>query len=144
MLLIELIAPADRTRLRQLRKRLRERERRRAWRADPENLARHREYMRSRRSNIDLKLLCPGVDLPLEAGTCGRMIAAESSRCIRCHNRRKWLERQQLNYAEALTVAAAEYWAAEHDAELDEERKMPGIAPLLDELAETNAFLWDW
>ena len=29
------------------------------------------------------------VDLPIEAGTCGRLIPRESSRYIRCHNRRR-------------------------------------------------------
>ena len=28
--------------------------------------------------------LCPGVDLPLEAGTCGRLIWPESTRCTAC------------------------------------------------------------
>ena len=74
MPLIELLRPEQRVWLRRLRKRIA-----------------NRELMRRVRADIDRKLLCPGVDLPIEAGTCGRLIAPESSRCIRCFNRRRWL-----------------------------------------------------
>ena len=46
----------------------------------------------------------PGVDLPHEAGTCGRMIDPASSRCLRCHNRREQLIRQ-LNLSELRMLA---------------------------------------
>ena len=74
MPLIELLRPQQRDWLRKLRKRIA-----------------NRELMRRLRADLNRKLLCPGVDLPIEAGTCGRLIAPESSRCIRCHNRRMWL-----------------------------------------------------
>ena len=72
MPLIELLRPEQRAWLRKLRRRIA-----------------NRELMRRLRADIDRKLLCPGVDLPIEAGTCGRLIPRESSRCIRCHNRRR-------------------------------------------------------
>ena len=72
MPLIELLRPEQRVWLRRLRKRIA-----------------NRELMRRIRADIDRKLLCPGVDLPIEAGTCGRLIAPESSRCSRCFNRRR-------------------------------------------------------
>ena len=74
---IELLRPEQRARLRRLRRRIA-----------------NRELMRSTRTDIDRKLLCPGVDLPIEAGPCGRLIPRASSRCSRCQ-RRRWL----LNYA---------------------------------------------
>ena len=78
MPLIELLRPGQRAWLRKLRRRIA-----------------NRELMRRIRADIDRKLLCPGVDLPIEADTCGRLIPRKSSRCIRFHNRRRWL----LNYA---------------------------------------------
>ena len=97
----------------------------------------NRELMRRVRADLDRKLLCPGVDLPIEAGTCGRLIAPESSRCIRCHNRRMWLVKYGLNRAEvAVTVlleAAAVEDEARHDA--DAPVHLPGAVPLLDDLS---------
>ena len=74
MPLIELLRPQQRDWLRKLRKR-----------------TATRKLMRGTRADVNRKLLCPGGDLLIEAGTCGRLIAPESSRCIRCHNRRMWL-----------------------------------------------------
>ena len=74
MPLIDLLRPDQRAALRRLRKRIA-----------------NRENMRRYRSDINYMQLCPGVDLPLEAGTCGRLIWPESNRCIYCHNRRMWL-----------------------------------------------------
>ena len=72
--LIELLRPEQRAWLRRVRRRIA-----------------NRELMRHTRADINRKLLCPGVDLPIEAGTCGRLVWPESSRCIYCHNRRTWL-----------------------------------------------------
>lgn len=66
MPLIELLRPGQRAWLRKLRRRIA-----------------NRELMRRIRADIDRKLLCPGVDLPIEAGRCVRLIPRESSRCIR-------------------------------------------------------------
>ena len=122
MPLIDLLPKEQRNALRRLRKRIR-----------------NREYMRRIRSAIDFKLLCPGVDLPLEAGTCGRWIWPQSSRCIRCHNRRMWLLKYSLNPAEAAIAALLADDALEdvadhvgnrpaHDSLLD-------TVPLLDDLS---------
>ena len=59
---------------------------------------------RYRTENRD-KVLCSGVDLPIEAGTCGRLLWPGHERCRACHGRRAWLLRHALNPAE-LTVAA--------------------------------------
>ena len=61
MPLIELLRPQQRDWLRKLRRRI----------ANP-------ELMRRLRADLNRKLLCPGVDLPIEAGTCGRPIVPES------------------------------------------------------------------
>ena len=120
MPLIELLRPQQRDWLRKLRKRIA-----------------NRELMRRVRADLDRKLLCPGVDLPIEAGTCGRLIAPESSRCIRCFNRRRWLLDHAFNRAEvAVTVlreAAAVEDEARHDA--DAPVQIPDAVPLLDDLS---------
>ena len=91
MPLIELLRPEQRAWLRRLRRRIS-----------------NRELMRRTRADINRKLLCPGVDLPIEAGTCGRLIWPESTRCIYCHNRRTWLLKYALNKAEVvITVEMA-------------------------------------
>ena len=97
----------------------------------------NRELMRRVRADLNRKLLCPGVDLPLEAGTCGRLIAPESSRCIRCHNRRMWLLKYGLNQAEIVVTALLETAAAEDDARRDAGAgvQMPDAVPLLDDLS---------
>ena len=120
MPLIELLRPQQRDWLRKLRKRLA-----------------NRELMRRVRADIDRKLLCPGVDLPIEAGTCGRLIAPESSRCIRCHNRRMWLLKYGFNRAEIVVTALLETAAAEDDARRDAGAavQMPDAVPLLDDLS---------
>lgn len=97
MPLIELLRPGQRAWLRKLRRRIA-----------------NRELMRRIRADIDRKLLCPGVDLPIEADTCGRLIPRKSSRCIRFHNRRRWLLNYAFNYA-AIT-ALLETAALDDDA----------------------------
>ena len=79
--------------------------------------------------------LCPRVDLPLEAGTCGRVIWPESSRCTACRKRRHWLLTQALNPVEVALSAlldGAEADTAEHATDA---RDDAGEAvPLLDDL----------
>ena len=93
--------------------------------------------MRRVRADLNRKLLCPGVDLPLEAGTYGRLIAPESSRCIRCHNRRMWLLKYGLNPAEIVVTALLETAAAEDDASRGTGAAVhpPAVVPLLDDLS---------
>ena len=120
MSLIELLRPQQRDWLRKLRK----------W------IANH-ELMRRVRADLNRKLLCPGVDLPIEAGTCGRLIAPESSRCIRCHNRRMGLLKYGLNQAEVAVTLLLETAAAEDDARRDAGAAvhLPDAVPLLDDLS---------
>ena len=120
MPLIELLRPQQRDWLRKLRKRIA-----------------NRVLMRRVRADLVRKLLCPGVDLPIEAGTCGRLIAPESSRCIRCHNRRMWLVKYGLNRAEVAVTILLEAAAAEDDARQDAgaAAQMPDAVPLLDDLS---------
>ena len=93
--------------------------------------------MRLLRADLNRKLLCPGVDLPIEAGTCGRLIAPESSRRIRCHNRRMWLLKYGLNQAEIAITALLETAAAEDEARRDPGAPvhLPDAVPLLDDLS---------
>ena len=72
MTLIDLLPPQQRRDLRRLRKRIAK-----------------RQYMR--RVREERKLLCVGVDLPIDAGTCGRFVHAGYQRCIHCTRRRWWL-----------------------------------------------------
>ena len=88
MPLIDLLRPDQRAALRRLRKRIA-----------------NRENMRRYRGDINYLQLCPGVDLPLEAGTCGRLIWPESSRCTACRKRRHWLLTQALNPVEVALSA---------------------------------------
>ena len=89
MTLVNSLRPEQRLQLRRLRKRLA-----------------NREHMR--RAREARKLLCLGVDLPIEAGTCGRAVYAESLRCIHCAKRRWWLLKHALNAAEVGITAALE------------------------------------
>ena len=45
------------------------------------------------------KLLRVGVDLPIDAGTCGRFVHAGYQRCVHCTRRRWWLLKQAFNAA---------------------------------------------
>ena len=84
MPLADLLRPEQRQWLRRLRRRI----------ANREVMRRHRAANRD-------KKLCAGVDLPLDAGTCGRLVWPAHERCYACHVRRQWL----LNHA---LVKAAE------------------------------------
>ena len=80
--------------------------------------------------------MCPGVDLPIEAGACGRLIPRESSRCIRRHNRRRRLLNHAFNNAEAAITALLETAALEDDAPeaANPPANTQNPVPLLDEL----------
>ena len=97
MKLIDLLPPEQRRELRRLRYRIAK-----------------RQYMR--RVREERKLLCVGVDLPIDAGTCGRLVHAGYQRCIHCTRRRWWLLTHAFNAAEVSVTAMLEEHAAENDA----------------------------
>ena len=97
MTLIDLLPPEQRRQLRRLRYRIAK-----------------RQYMR--RVRDERKLLCVGVDLPIDAGTCGRFVHAGYQRCIHCTRRRWWLLTHALNPAEVSVTAILEEHAAHNDA----------------------------
>ena len=97
MTLIDLLPPQQRRDLRRLRYRIAK-----------------RQYMR--RVREERKLLCVGVDLPIDAGTCGRFVHAGYQRCIHCTRRRWWLLAHAFNPAEVSVTAILEEHAAENDA----------------------------
>ena len=113
MTLIDLLPPEQRRQLRRLRKRIAK-----------------RHYMR--RVREERKLLCVGVDLPIDAGTCGRFVHAGYQRCIHCTRRRWWLLKHALNAAEVAVTAMLEHRAADSDAP----RGVPRAVPLLDDVAD--------
>ncbi len=120
MPLIALLRPEQRARLRRFRRRIA-----------------NRELMRRLRADIDRKLLCPGVDLPIKAGAGGRRIPCESRRRIRCHNRRGRLLNHAFNNAEAAITALLENAALEDGApeEANASADTQNPVPLLDELS---------
>ena len=97
MKLIDLLPPQQRRDLRRLRKRIA-----------------RRHYMR--RAREERKLLCAGVDLPIDAGTCGRYVHDGYQRCVHCTRRRWWLLTRALNPAEVSVTAMLEEHAADNDA----------------------------
>ena len=97
MKLIDLLPPKQRRDLRRLRKRIAK-----------------RQYMR--RVREERKLLCVGVDLPIDAGTCGRFVHGGYQRCIHCTRRRWWLLAHAFNPAEISVAAMLEEHAIENDA----------------------------
>ena len=120
MPLIDLLRPDQRAALRRLRKKIA-----------------NRENMRRYRRDLNYLQLCPGVDLPLEAGTCGRLIWPESKRCTACRKRRHWLLTHALNPVEvalsALLDGVDEADAAEHDHGASDDFSQ--AVPLLDDLS---------
>ena len=119
MPLIDLLRPDQRAALRRLRKRIA-----------------NRENMRRYRSDLNYLQLCPGVDLPLEAGTCGRLIWPESSRCTACRKRRHWLLTHALNPVEIVLSALLDGTEADDGEHEDGEHEDLGQAvPLLDDLS---------
>ena len=121
MPLIDLLRPDQRAALKRLRRRI----------GNRENMRRYRAEYRDRK-------LCAGVDLPLEAGTCGRMIDRRVERCYACYQRRRWLLNHAMTpYEIAVTGRLAD--EIEHDAAGDEREDVPctgSIVPLLDAINE--------
>ena len=119
MPLIDLLRHDQRQWLRRLRRRISNRENMRRYRAE----------------NRD-KMLCSGVDLPIEAGTCGRLVWPAHERCYACHLRRQWLLNHALNPAEITVTAlldSVEDDTAEPDSAAPEHAGQ--AAPLLDDLS---------
>ena len=116
MTLIDTLRPEHRRLLRRLRKRIA-----------------NRENMRRYRHDLNYMQLCPGVDLALEAGTCGRLIWPESTRCAACRKRRHWLLTHAFNPVEVVLSALLDGADAEHDDRADED--FGQAVPLLDELS---------
>ena len=106
----------------------------------------NRELMRRTRADINRKLLCSGVDLPIEAGTCGRLIWPESNRCIYCHNRRVWLLKYALNSAEIAITALLETAAFDDGApqNANAPAHIPNAVPLLDDLSDLGDACLRW
>ncbi len=117
MTLINMLRPPHRLWLRRLRKRLA-----------------NREHMR--RAREARKLCCVGVDLPLDAGTCGRMVHAESQRCIHCTKRRWWLIKHALNGAEVAVTAILENDTLQRASEDETLDNLPAVVPTLDDLSD--------
>ena len=119
MPLIDLLRPDQRQWLRRLRRRI----------SNRENMRRYRTENRD-------KMLCSGVDLPIEAGTCGRLVWPALERCYACHLRRQWLLNHALNPAE-ITVTALLESVEDDTAEPDSaEPEHAGQAvPMLDDLS---------
>ena len=117
MPLADLLRPEQRQWLRRLRRRI----------ANREVMRRHRAANRDKR-------LCAGVDLPLDAGTCGRLVWPAHERCYACHVRRQWLLNHALNPAETAVVGLLESIedAADDDAPAEDAVRS---TPLLDDLS---------
>ena len=119
MPLADLLRPEQRQWLRRLRRRI----------ANREVMRRHRAANRDKR-------LCAGVDLPLDAGTCGRLVWPAHERCYACHVRRQWLLNHAFNPAETAVAALLERVedaAAMPDAGPSEDTGQ--AIPLLDDLS---------
>ena len=113
MTLIDMLRPEQRQQLRRMRYRIA-----------------NREYMR--RIREQRKLLCVGVDLPIEAGTCGRLVHAGYQRCIHYTRRRWWLLKHAFNDAEVSISAMLD----EHARDTDTLDDVPGAVPVLDNLSD--------
>ncbi len=115
----DLLRPDQLAALKRLRKRIANRTAMRRYRADP-------AYYRR---------LCAGVDLPIEAGTCGRLVNRSSGeRCYRCWQRRRWLLNHAMTPYE-IAVAGTLADDIEHDVadrEHEDDPHTDTIVPLLD------------
>ena len=119
MKLITMLPPEQQKVLRRLRKRLA-----------------NRAHMR--RVRAARKLLCVGVDLPIEAGTCGRMVHAEAQRCIHCAKRRHWLITHAMNQAEVAIISLLEDSEALRENEVIDH--IPAPVPILnDDFSDLDA-----
>ena len=116
MPLADLLRPEQRQWLRRLRRRI----------ANREVMRRHRAANRD-------KKLCAGVDLPLDAGTCGRLVWPAHERCHACHRRRQWLLNHALNPAETAVLGLLE--SIEDAAEAAPAEDAGQSTPLLDDLS---------
>ena len=97
----------------------------------------NRTHMRQRRSDPTYyKRLCIGVDLPLEAGTCGRWVnrSSRAGRCYHCHQRRHWLLNRTAPYEIAVAGALTEDLERDvADGALEQHIEHDGaLVPLLD------------
>ena len=126
MPLQDLLRPDQLAALRRLRRRIVNRTNMRRYRADP----------------LSYKRLCAGVDLPLESGTCGRLVNASSGeRCYACYQRRRWLLNHAMTPYE-IAVAGRLAEDIEHDIAGDEHEDTPdagAIVPLLDAIDDLLA-----
>ena len=124
MKLIDLLPPQQRREMRRLRKRIA-----------------RRHYMR--RIREERKLLCAGVDLPIDAGTCGRLVHDGYQRCVHCTRRRWWLLTRALNPAEVYVAAMLEEHATDNDALYGVPRwlvtRALGVAEAPDVIPESDA-----
>ena len=91
MPLIDLLRPDQRAALKRLRKKIA-----------------NRECMRRIRAADRDKMLCSGVDLPIDAGTCGRWVWPGYKRCHACDARRRWFLKTALNPVESIVSALLE------------------------------------
>ena len=117
MPLIDLLRPEQRAALKRLRRRV----------GNRENMRRYRSELRDRK-------LCSGVDLPLEAGTCGRWVCPGHERCYACYHRRRWLLDHAMTPYE-IAVAGTLADDIEHDVadrEHEDDPHTDTIVPLLD------------
>ena len=80
--------------------------------------------------------LCVGVDVPIEAGACGRMVHAEHQRCIHCARRRWWPLNHALNNVELAITAILEDDTAPRASTDDTLDHLPAVVPTLDELTD--------
>ncbi len=116
----DLLRPSELAALRRLRKRIMKRTAMRRYRADP----------------LYYKRLCAGVDLPLESGTCGRLVNRSSGeRCYRCWQRRRWLlEHAMTPYEIAIAGMLTDELEREvaDDIEREDDPHTGAIVPLLD------------
>ena len=85
-----------------------------------------------RRVHEERKLLCVGVDMPVDAGTCGRFVRAGYRWCIHCTRRRWWLLKRAFNAAEVSVTAMLDEHAADNDALYG----VPQAVPLLEDVAD--------
>lgn len=123
----DLLRPDELSDLLRLRKRITNRANMRRYRADP----------------LYYKRLCAGVDLPIESGTCRRLVNRSSGeRCYRCWQRRRWLlEHAMTPYDIAVTGTLADELERDvanslerdvADGERDDNAYEGAIVPLLD------------
>ena len=85
-----------------------------------------------RRVREERKLLSVCVNLPIDAGTCGRFVHAGYQRCIHCTRCRWWLLKHAFNAAEVSVTAMLNEHAADNDALYG----VPHAVPLPEDVAD--------